>query len=74
MEPCTLILGTVTRALAARRLLASSGIAARTVKISGMRSGGCAYALLVAAADMTAAIQVLEANKIPFEWSREGGG
>lgn len=74
MEPCTFILGTVTRALAARRLLSSSGIITRMVKISGMHSDGCAYALLVAAADMAAAIQILETNKISFEWSRSNNG
>ena len=73
MELCTLTLGTVTRALAARRLLAGSHIAARMVKTTGTQAGGCAYALVVAAADMPAAIRILEENKLPFEWSRGEG-
>ena len=73
MEPCILIVGTVTRALAARRLLSSAHIQARMVKTASSRGGGCAYALAIAAADMPRATAILEENKISFEWSRGEG-
>ncbi|MBO7762598.1 MAG: DUF3343 domain-containing protein [Clostridia bacterium] len=69
MEPYTLILGSITRALAARRLLSASGISARTVK-SGAEGGGCAYALQIDPRDLPTATQILEDGKIPFTWSR----
>ncbi|MBQ8174469.1 MAG: DUF3343 domain-containing protein [Clostridia bacterium] len=73
MEPCTLTVGTVTRALAARRLLSAARIPARMVKTAGSKVGGCAYALVVAAADMPKAVEILGDNKISFEWSRGEG-
>ena len=73
MEPCTLTVGTITHALAARKLLHAAQIAARMVKTVGTHAGGCAYALQIAAADMPKAIKILETNKISFEWSRGKG-
>ena len=73
METCTLTVGTVTQALAARRLLFSARIPARVVKTVGTHPAGCAYALSIAATDMPAAMKILETNKIAFEWSRAEG-
>lgn len=73
MEPCILTVGTVTRALAARRLLTAARIPARMIKTAHTHPAGCAYALAIAAADMPRAMEILEENKISFEWSRGEG-
>jgi len=71
MEQCILTLGTVTRAIRARKLLSSVGISARLTK--AVRRGsteGCAYSLELSPTDMTRAIETLEKYGIRYEWSR----
>ncbi len=72
MEPCILTIGTVTRAIRARKLLSAARIQARLFKHTGMGQGGCAYALSLSAEDMPAAMRLLQEGGIPFEWSRGG--
>lgn len=74
MEHCILTLGTVTRAIAARRLLTRSRISARMIKTVGGTGGGCAYGLKIYAADLGAAGKLLNDAEIPFEWRRDGEG
>ena len=69
MEQCILTLGTVTRAIRARKLLAAAGIAARLIKQTE-GAQGCAYGLELAAADMTGAMRLLEEAGVEFIWSR----
>ena len=75
MELCILTLGTVTRAIAARRILSAARISCRMIKrTGGAKGGGCAYALKIYEADLLGAIRLLEEANIPFEWQREAGG
>ena len=75
MELCILTLGTVTRAIAARRLLSAARVSCRMVKRTGAgEGGGCAYALKIYESDLSAASRLLREANIPFEWARESGG
>ncbi len=74
MELCVLTLGTVTRAIAARRILSAARISCRMIKRAGDGKSGCAYGLEIYESDLLGAIHLLEEAKIPFEWHREGGG
>ena len=71
MEQCVLTIGTITHALAARRALNGARIAARLIKNTRTaKKSGCAYGLEIAAADMTAAMRILDEGGIPYEWER----
>ena len=75
MELCILTLGTITRAIAARRVLSASHIGCRMIKtVDSTGRGGCAYGLKIYEADLATATRLLEAAAIPFEWRRENGG
>lgn len=75
MEYCILSLGTITRAIAARRILTASRIRCRMIKTTGdTAKGGCAYGLKIYEEDLLRAIRLLEESQIPFEWKREGNG
>ena len=71
MEQCILTVGTVTRAIRARKLLAAQGISARLIKsVKRGNAGGCAYGIEVSPPDMQAATEILDAYHITYEWSR----
>lgn len=73
MEHCILTLGTVTRAIAARRILNAARIPARLIKTAeGGGRGGCAYGLKIYASELEAADRALREAEIPFEWRWEG--
>ena len=75
MEHIILTLGTITRAIAARRLLATAGIPCRLLKTTdGGLAGGCSYGLKIYESDLRQASRLLEEGGIPFEWKRERGG
>lgn len=74
MELCILTLGTITRALAARRLLSASRVDCRMIKtVDSTGQGGCAYGLKIYESDLVTASRLLNEAGIPFEWRREGG-
>ena len=74
MEYCILTLGTITRAIAARRLLNAATVPCRMIKTTdGRTGGGCAYGLKIYESDLGRASRLLEENNLPFEWKREGG-
>lgn len=75
MEYCILTLGTITRAIAARRILTANRITCRMIKMTGdTASGGCAYGLKIYEEDLLRATRLLEEGRIPFEWKRERRG
>ena len=70
MEQCILTIGTVTRAIRARKLLLAAHIAARLIKQVGKARSGCAYGLEIAAQDLQPALRILGEHGIEAEWSR----
>ena len=69
MEHCILTLGTVTRAIAARRALSAARIPCRLIKTTeGSGRGGCAYGLKIHASDLEGATRLLRETCVPFEW------
>lgn len=71
MEQCILTVGTVTRAVRARKALSAVGIAARLTKsLRDGTGGGCAYGVEISPADMHTAMEVLNRHGIPYEWTR----
>ena len=75
MEYCILTLGTITKAIAARRLLSAAGISCRLLKTTdGGTAGGCAYGLKIYESDLARAGRLLAEGGIPFEWKREPKG
>ncbi len=73
MEHCILTLGTVTRAIAARRVLNAARIPCRLIKTTeGAGRGGCAYGLKIYASALETADRLLREAGIPFEWKWEG--
>lgn len=72
IDHCVLTIGTITHALAARRLLTADGIAARLLKSTGRGAkGGCAYGIEIRATDLPQASRILDAAQISYEWTRE---
>lgn len=74
MEDFILTIGTITQTIHARKLLLHVHIAARMIKRTGNRNGGCAYGLAVRAAESRQAMRTLQENGIAFEWTRETMG
>lgn len=75
MEHCILTLGTITRAIAARRTLTADRIPSRMIKtVDSAGRGGCAYGLKIYEKDLSAATHLLTDAQIPFEWKREESG
>lgn len=75
MEHCILTLGTITRAIAARRTLTAAHIPSRMIKtMESTGQGGCAYGLKIYGKDLGTAIRLLNDAQIPFEWKREESG
>ncbi len=72
MEQRILTLGTITRAIRARKLLAAGRIPSRMVKTAGTAASGCAYGLEVNATDLPAAMRILEENGMTYEWQKHG--
>lgn len=75
MDICILAVGSVSRAIRARRLLSAARIPARLVKTvqEGME-GGCVYGLEIAATDMPRADEIFRQENIPYTWSRPTRG
>lgn len=72
MDHCILTIGTITHALAARRLLTTVGISTRLLKTTGRDAkNGCAYGLEIRSADLSRASGLLDAAQISYEWTRE---
>lgn len=67
MENTTLILGSVTYAVKARRLLARSGINARLIKLSGKETAdGCSHGIELASSRFFEAVVILKENGIAY--------
>ena len=67
LENTTLILGSVTYAVKARRLLARSGINARLIKLSGKETAdGCSHGIELASSRFFEAVVILKENGIAY--------
>lgn len=56
---CTLLVGSMNRALRARDLLASAALFSKVIKIDRAPSGGCAYGLSLACGSLRQATDML---------------
>ena len=61
---CICILGSVTQAMRAQRLLASAAIPADTIKVTGNGTRGCTYALSFSCAQNENVRRILEGGGI----------
>lgn len=73
MENDILTVGTMSRAIRARRLLSAARIPARLVKTTDDRAGGCRYGLELDPRDTAEAMRLLDRDGIGYTRGRAPG-
>lgn len=66
MDYTVILLESVTMGIKARRVLRSSGIASRVIKIDPLRTMGCSYGIEISNDDYFKAISILQMSEIAY--------
>ena len=68
MSACTLLTGSATQTMKAKRILAEHSIVAEVTKLSsGRESKGCLYGVIFACIQKGNVVRILKSAQIPFE-------